>query len=123
MGCDDDPGTVGGDAVTTLLYHSDSYLRAMDATVTRVEGERVALDRTVYYAQSGGQPADHGTLSWPEGAARVVDVRRSGDEILHQLAGPVPVAGAAPARWCRISSPLRRTSTTRATPPGQESVP
>jgi hypothetical protein len=40
--------TVGGDAVTTLLYHSDSYLREMDATVTRVEGERVALGRTVF---------------------------------------------------------------------------
>jgi Ser-tRNA(Ala) deacylase AlaX len=63
MGCDGDPGTVGGDAVTTLLYHTDSYLREMEATVTRVEGERMALDRTIFYAQSGGQPADHGTLS------------------------------------------------------------
>jgi misacylated tRNA(Ala) deacylase len=79
--------------VTTLLYHADSYLREMEATVTRVEGERVALDRTAFYAQSGGQPADHGTLSWPGGEARVVDVRRSGDEVLHQLAGPVPAAG------------------------------
>jgi misacylated tRNA(Ala) deacylase len=93
MGCDGDPGTVGGGAVTTLLYHTDSYLREMEATVMRVEGERVALDRTVFYAQSGGQPADHGTLSWPGSEARVLDVRRSGDEILHQLDGPVPAAG------------------------------
>ena len=76
--------------MTKLLYHIDSYLREMEAAVTRVEGERVVLDRTVFYVQSGGQPADHGTLSWPGGAARVVDVRRSGDEVLHQLDGPVP---------------------------------
>jgi Ser-tRNA(Ala) deacylase AlaX len=44
-------------------YHSDSYLREMEAVVVRVEGNRIALDQTVFYAQSGGQPADHGTLS------------------------------------------------------------
>jgi Ser-tRNA(Ala) deacylase AlaX len=81
MGCDGAPGTVGGDAVTTLLYHPDSCLWGMEATVTRVEGERVPFDRTVFYAQSGGQPADHGMLSWPGGAARVVDVRRAADAV------------------------------------------
>jgi len=45
------------------LYHSDSYLREMEAVVVRVEGNRIALDQTVFYAQSGGQPADQGTLS------------------------------------------------------------
>lgn len=80
--------------MTTLLYHTDSYLRAVDATVTRVDGDRVALDQTVFYAQSGGQPADHGVLTWPGGTARVVDVRRSGDEVWHQLDGPPPAAGS-----------------------------
>jgi misacylated tRNA(Ala) deacylase len=44
------------------LYHSDSYLREKEAVVVRVEGNRIALDQIVFYAQSGGQPADHGTL-------------------------------------------------------------
>src|SRR6266516_2484327 len=79
--------------MTTLIYHTDSYLREMEATVTRVESNRVSLDRTGFYAQSGGQPADHGTLCWAEGEARVWHVRHSGDEILHQLDGPVPAAG------------------------------
>lgn len=34
-------------------YHTDAYLREIDATVERAEGNRVALDRTVFYAQSG----------------------------------------------------------------------
>ena len=65
----------------------------MDATVLRVEGNRIVLDQTVFYAQSGGQPADHGTLSWPGAQARVTDVRRHGDAIWHQVEGPVPPEG------------------------------
>ena len=78
---------------TEALYHTDSYLREMDATVTAADGNRVALDRTVFYAQSGGQPSDQGTLSWDGGSARVVSVRREGEEIWHELEGPVPPVG------------------------------
>ncbi len=81
--------------MTTLLYHTDSYLRRMDAIVTRLEGARVALDRTVFYAQGGGQPADHGTLQWDGGQARVFDVRKVGEEVWHALEGPLPPVGAA----------------------------
>lgn len=80
---------------TEALYHTDSYLREMDATVTAADGNRVALDRTVFYAQSGGQPADQGTLSWEGGSARVVSVRREGEEVWHELDGPVPGVGTA----------------------------
>lgn len=79
-------------------YHRDSYQREIDAVVTRVEGNRVALDQTVFYAQGGGQPADHGTLTWEGGEARVVDVRKShseGEDIVwHQLEGDIPAVGA-----------------------------
>jgi misacylated tRNA(Ala) deacylase len=78
---------------TEALYHTDSYLREMDAIVTAADGNRVALDRTVFYAQSGGQPFDQGTLSWEGGSARVVSVRREGEEIWHELDGPVPGVG------------------------------
>lgn len=80
--------------MTTLLYHADSYLRAMDAAVTAVGDDRVALDRTVFYAQGGGQPADRGTLAWDGGAARVIDVRKAGDTVWHTLEGAVPAVGA-----------------------------
>jgi misacylated tRNA(Ala) deacylase len=74
-------------------YHSDSYLREMEAVVVRVEGNRIALDQTVFYAQSGGQPADHGTLSWTGAQTRVVDVRRQGETLWHQVEGPIPPEG------------------------------
>lgn len=75
------------------LYHHDSYLREMEATVVLVEGDRVALDQTVFYAQSGGQPADRGTLAWAGTQTPVVDVRRQGEILWHQVAGPVPPEG------------------------------
>ena len=75
---------------TELLYLADAYLRDVEATVTGVDGDRVTLDRTVFYPTGGGQPHDTGTL----GDARVVDVTKEGDEVWHTLEGPVPGVGA-----------------------------
>jgi misacylated tRNA(Ala) deacylase len=75
------------------LYHMDSYLRGMEATVTLVDGTWVALDQTVFYAQSGGQPADHGTLLWADAQTRVSDVRRRGNVLWHHIEGPIPTEG------------------------------
>lgn len=78
---------------TYQLYHTDSYLREMDATVAQVVDNRVALDQTAFYAQSGGQPADHGTLAWSGGQARVTDVRQQQGLIWHEVDGPIPPVG------------------------------
>src|SRR5436309_15714137 len=84
--------------MTFRTYASDAeaaYLREIEATVVESDSvnNTVVLDATVFYPTGGGQPHDTGTLSWDGGEARVVDVRGRGDEIAHQLDGPVPVAG------------------------------
>jgi misacylated tRNA(Ala) deacylase len=73
-------------AATELLYLRDAYLREFDATVTAVDGDRVALDQTAFYPTGGGQPHDTGTL----GDARVTSVKKEGDLAWHTLDGPVP---------------------------------
>jgi alanyl-tRNA synthetase len=46
----------------------------------------VVLDRTVFYAESGGQVGDVGTITWPGGAARVVDTQKdAAGTIVHFL--------------------------------------
>lgn len=50
--------------MTEFVFRSDSYLKTLDATVTDVTpAGGIMLDRTIFYAASGGQPGDTGTLS------------------------------------------------------------
>jgi len=76
--------------MATRLYFDDPYLLRFTARITR-RGEHggrpaVALDRTAFYPEGGGQPADHGTL----GGARVVDVQAEGDTVWHVVEGDAP---------------------------------
>jgi Ser-tRNA(Ala) deacylase AlaX len=67
--------------LTILLFRDDPYIREFDATVVRVEGNLVVLDRTCFYPRGGGQVGDTGELS----GSRVVDTLRDGDEVHHIL--------------------------------------
>lgn len=82
--------------MTELLYRDDPYLAEAEATVTAVAADGVELDRTLFYAASGGQPGDTGSLSWPGGSARVTEtVHPDGDRtrVLHRLDAAAPPAG------------------------------
>ena len=75
--------------MTERLYASDPYLLEFDAAVVgRREHEgrpAVVLDRTAFYAESGGQPWDTGTIE----DARVVAVVEDGADVLHVLDRPL----------------------------------
>lgn len=81
---------------TELLFRDDAYLRDCTATVIgRTDQGGIVLDRTVFYAHSGGQPGDRGTLLAPDGSelpiATAIFLDAAKSEIAHV---PVNLADA-----------------------------
>jgi alanyl-tRNA synthetase len=81
---------------TEQLYYADAYMKEFDAKVLKViNSHYVVLERTCFYPEGGGQPADHGFLTFGSAKAEVVDVRKVGRVILHKIKGSLaPKEGA-----------------------------
>ena len=59
---------------TDCLFREDSYLKECSATVIGLtDAGGIVLDRTVFYAASGGQPADRGVLTTATGDAILIE--------------------------------------------------
>jgi misacylated tRNA(Ala) deacylase len=80
--------------VTEELFSTDAYARTCEATVTDAGPDGVVLDRTVFYARSGGQPGDTGWLTWDGGKARVADTFKKDGALRHAIEGDPPPLGA-----------------------------
>jgi misacylated tRNA(Ala) deacylase len=83
--------------MTERLFLDQPTLDRMTAGVVATDAGGVVLDRTVFYARSGGQPGDIGVLRWNDAEAVVTDtIKGDGETILHVLApdAPVPPVGA-----------------------------
>jgi misacylated tRNA(Ala) deacylase len=79
--------------MTQILFRDDAYQAETEAIVLSSEPRGIALDRTVFYAQGGGQSGDKGTLLLDDGTlvpivSTIYDADRA--TILH-----VPAEGAA----------------------------
>ena len=76
---------------TEKLYYADPFLKTFTATVLDCQpgknGFIVTLDRTAFYPEGGGQPADQRTL---DGAA-VTDVHEKNGVVLHNVDSAVEI--------------------------------
>jgi len=67
--------------MTFKLFWQDPYLTRLDTQVTRVDGNDVTVAETIFYAFSGGQESDHGTIA----GKPVLKARKEGKEIFYTL--------------------------------------
>jgi Ser-tRNA(Ala) deacylase AlaX len=70
-----------GIIVTIKRFWTDPYLTALDTTIASVEGDTVSLVETIFYAFSGGQESDRGTI----GGREVMEARQSAATILYRM--------------------------------------
>jgi misacylated tRNA(Ala) deacylase len=79
---------------TDCLFREDSYLKSCEARVVAVtEQGGIVLDRTVFYATSGGQPGDAGGLTMENGARIPIETAVYTDAAKSEIAH-VPAANA-----------------------------
>ena len=88
---------------TVKLYYENAFLQDFTAVVESCGavkgGFAVVLDRTAFYPEGGGQPADHGTL----GDARVLDVHEKDGIVTHLCDRALPVGAEVSGHidWAR----------------------
>jgi len=79
------------------LYQLDSYATRFQARVERVwsdeKGHYEVLSQTLFYPESGGQPADRGVLRGPFGEVQVLhayEEEKAFGDVVHVLSAPIP---------------------------------
>ncbi len=91
---------------TKLWYYEEGAPMDFTAKVLKVfDGKYVVLDRTVFYPRGGGQEPDRGTL----GGAKVVDIEKYGNVVIHRIEGKAPRAGLLVQ--CHVDQRRRRRVT------------
>lgn len=80
---------------TTRLFYANAYQQEFEAKILFCgqEGDKnyLILDKTCFYPEGGGQPADHGEIRRPEDSRKVnvVDVQYMDGEIRHYVDEPM----------------------------------
>lgn len=100
--------------MTDKVYWREMYRRDMDAFATDCSESGIILDRTVFYPTGGGQPNDTGKITFNGKTVNIVDVKKSGEEVLHIPEGPVEIAPGTKVHceidWDRRYSHMRHHS-------------
>ncbi len=97
--------------MTGKMFLDDAYLLTAPAVVAAILPGGIVLDRSPFYARSGGQPGDTGRLTWAGGTADIAEaVKGEADTVvLPTTAEPPPVGTAVTATidWPRRQAHMR----------------
>lgn len=67
--------------MTKKIFWQDPYLTDLETVVQTAHGNQVTVSETIFYAFSGGQESDSGTI----GGYKVLEARKEGKEIFYTL--------------------------------------
>lgn len=67
--------------MTVKRFWEDPYLNRLETTVARIDGDNTQLAETIFFAFSGGQESDHGTIA----GRPVLEARKEDREIIYRL--------------------------------------
>ena len=67
--------------MTRKIFWKDPYLNQLETYITGVKGNDITVEQTNFFAFSGGQESDHGTI----GNSRVLQARMEDREIVYTL--------------------------------------
>ena len=56
-----------------MLFLNNSYLKELECKIVNINNNQIILNQTIFYAKSGGQPGDTGTLSNNENDINIID--------------------------------------------------
>jgi Ser-tRNA(Ala) deacylase AlaX len=66
---------------TRKMFWENPYLKELQARISSVTGDEITLDQTIFYALSGGQESDRGTIS----GKAVLEARKVDHQIVYRL--------------------------------------
>ncbi|MHC6527510.1 alanyl-tRNA editing protein [Vibrio proteolyticus] len=72
--------------MTKKVFWDDPYQTELTSTVTNVDGNTIQLAETIFYAESGGQESDQGTI----GGLDVLRAEKVGTAIIYTLSDTPP---------------------------------
>lgn len=94
---------------TRRVYYEHPDLRESRARVLKViDGKYLVLDRTIFYPEGGGAPADTGVITWKKGSCRVVDVQLIGNVIVHECEGDLSSLTEGEEICCKVDLERRK---------------
>jgi alanyl-tRNA synthetase len=67
--------------VTQKIFWQDPYLTELDTIVQTIHGNKITVAETIFYAFSGGQESDYGTI----GGYKVLEAKKDDKEIFYTL--------------------------------------
>jgi len=89
---------------TDALFAEDAYQTSCTARVLGVTEKGLLLDRSVFYARSGGQPGDSGRIAWAGGEATVTEAIKG--EAPGAILLSLPPGSATPPEGAEVTAEI-----------------